>query len=101
MTNPAEKKPARINIELPANLEATYVNLALISQTPSEIIFDFARVMPNSAKAKIYSRIVMTPLNAKLLHRALTESLQKYEANYGTINIPENVSIDPQRGFVK
>ena len=101
MTNPTENKPTRINIELPADLEATYANLALISQSPSEIIFDFARVMPNSPKSRIYSRIVMTPLNAKLLHRALTESLQKYETSYGTINIPENVAIDPSRGFVK
>jgi len=101
MTKPGEKKPTRINIELPADLEATYVNLTLISQSPSEIILDFARVMPNSPKARIHSRIVMTPLNAKLLHKALTESLQKYEANHGTINVPDNVSIDPSRGFVK
>ena len=101
MTKSAENKPARINIELPGDLEATYANLALISQSPSEIIIDFARVMPNSTKSKIYSRIVITPLNAKLLHRALTESLQKFEATYGPINIPENISIDPQRGFVK
>jgi hypothetical protein len=101
MTKPGENKPTRINIELPADLEATYSNIALISQSPSEIIIDFARVMPNSAKSKIYSRIVMTPLNAKLLHRALTDSLQKFEATYGTINIPENISIDSGRGFVK
>ncbi|RMF03566.1 MAG: DUF3467 domain-containing protein [Chloroflexi bacterium] len=104
MTNPSQPgvpPPKRINLELPANLEATYANLALINQSASEIIIDFARVMPNINKSKIYSRIVMTPLNAKLLHRALAESLSKYEAKYGEITIPENIAIDPNRGFVK
>jgi hypothetical protein len=101
MTNPDEKKPARIKIELPAELEATYANLTLISQSPSEIILDFARVLPNTPTARIYSRVVMTPLNAKLLHKALTDSLEKYEAKYGPISVPDNVSIDPSRGFVK
>ena len=94
-------QPTRINIELPADLEAIYSNLTLISHSTSELIIDFARVMPNIPKSKVYSRIVMTPMNAKLLHRALTENLKKYEAKYGTINIPENIVIDPNKGFVK
>ena len=105
MTKPTEPvkgaQPTRINIELPTDLEAIYSNLTLISHSPSEIIIDFARVMPNAPKSKVHSRIVMTPMNAKLLHRALTENLKKYEAKYGTINIPENIVIDPNKGFVK
>jgi len=57
--------------------------------------------MPNTPKSKICSRIVMTPMNAKLLHRALSENLQKFEAKFGPINIPESVVIDPTRGFIK
>jgi hypothetical protein len=101
MTEPIAPKPTRINLELPPELEATYVNLALISHSASEIIVDFARVMPNQATAKIHSRIVMTPMNAKLLLRALGENLQNFETKYGPITIPENVTIDPNRGFVK
>jgi len=105
MTKPDEpakgNQPTRINIELPADLDATYSNLTLISHSPSEIIIDFARVMPNAPKSKVHSRIVMTPMNAKLLHRALTENLKKFEAKYGSITIPENIVIDPNKGFVK
>lgn len=96
---PTGKKPTRINMELPANLEAIYANLALISHSASEIIIDFARVMPNKPKARIQSRIVMTPLNAKLLQRALAENIQRFEAKHGEIKIPENVIIDPNKGF--
>lgn len=101
MSEPTGQKPARINIELPADLEAIYANLALISHSASEIIIDFARAMPNKPKARIYSRIVMTPMNAKLLHHALADNLQKFEDKYGEISIPENIILDPTRGFMK
>jgi hypothetical protein len=101
MTKPTDQKPARINLELPADLEAIYANLALISHSASEIIVDFARAMPNKPKAKIHSRIVMTPMNAKLLQRALADNLKKFEEKYGEINIPENIILDPNRGFTR
>ena len=101
MDKPTGQQPPRISVELPANLEATYANLTLISHSTSELIMDFARVMPNTPKAKIYSRIVMTPMNAKLLHRALAHNLKKFEEKYGEIKIPENVILDPNRGFTK
>ena len=101
MTKPTDQKPARINLESPADLEAIYANLALISHSASEIIVDFARAMPNKPKAKIHSRIVMTPMNAKLLQRALADNLKKFEEKYGEINVPENIILDPNRGFTR
>ena len=59
---PPTVAPRPIQIELPADLEATYANFALITHSPSEMIIDFARVLPNQPKAKIYTRIVMTPM---------------------------------------
>ena len=100
MTKPTDPQPMRINIELPPDLEATYANFALISHTPSELVIDFARIMPNTPNAKIHARIVMTPMNAKLLHRALTENLKKFEEKYGEISTPDqNIKIDRDRGF--
>ena len=101
MSESASQQPQRLSVELPNDLEATYANLALISHSTSEVIIDFARAMPNKPKARIYSRIVMTPMNAKLLHRALSENLIKFEAKYGEIKIPENVILDPNKGFTK
>ena len=92
-----------IQIELPNNLEATYSNFALITHSPSEMILDYARVMPNVPKAKIYARIVMTPMNAKLLHKALGENLSKFEDKYGEIHTPDRGFDTPSErmGFVK
>lgn len=95
-----QPKQTKLNIELPADLEATYSNLTLISHSTSEVIMDFARVMPNIPKSKVHARIVLTPMNAKLLLRALADNLQKFEAKYGEIKMPEQpVVLDPGKGF--
>jgi hypothetical protein len=79
----------QINVELPGDLEAIYSNFALITHSPSELVIDFARVLPNVPKAKVYARVIMTPMNAKLLHRALGDNLAKFEGQFGEIKTPE------------
>jgi hypothetical protein len=78
----------QVNIEVPPELEATYANFALITHTASEVIIDFARVLPNTPRAKVYARIINTPLHAKLLLRALSDNLEKYEEQFGEIKLP-------------
>jgi hypothetical protein len=82
------RQQMQINIEVPPDLDAIYANFALISHTSSEIIIDFARVLPNAPNAKVHARIVSTPMHAKLLLRALSENLEKYEGQYGEIKLP-------------
>jgi hypothetical protein len=84
-----QQQSMQINIELPAELEAAYANFAMITHSPSEVVLDFARILPNVPKAKVYARVIMTPINAKLLLRALTDNLSKFEAQYGEIKTPE------------
>jgi hypothetical protein len=78
----------RINIEVPPGLDATYANVAVIGHSPSEIIIDFARALPNVPTARVQARIIVTPLNAKLLLRALKENLDRYEEQFGEIKLP-------------
>ncbi len=78
----------QINIELgEKEAEGIYANLAMIIHSPTEMIIDFARVMPRLPKAKVLSRIIMTPMHAKLLHKALTDNLKKFEEQYGEIKM--------------
>lgn len=85
MNNP---KPKALNVELPAGLEPVYANFALITHSPSEMVFDLAQALPNQPQIRVKTRVVMTPFNAKLLLRALQENLAKYEATYGEIVLP-------------
>ena len=65
--------------------EGIYANLAMLIHSPTEIIIDFARVMPRMPKSKVLARIIMTPMHAKLLHNALKDNLDKYEKQFGEI----------------
>jgi hypothetical protein len=80
-------------LEVPADLEVEYVNLVRIAHSPSELVFDFAHLLPGSSPAKVRSRIVMSPLGAKLFYRALAENLAKYEASFGEITVPGSSSL--------
>ncbi len=76
-----------------------YSNLVLITHSPSEIILDFARMMPGLPKAKVVSRVIMTPQHAKLFLKALEDNIRKYEERFGEIKIH---GMEQKRmGFVK
>ena len=98
------QQPQRqLQIDLPAELEAIYSNFVLITHSPSEMILDFARVLPSVPKAKVHARIIMTPMNAKLLHKALGDNLAKFEEKFGEIKTPERGFEQPEErmGFLR
>ena len=69
-----------------------YSNLAVISHSGNEFYLDFISVAPNMPQAKVQSRIIMTPENAKNLLFALRDNITKYEENFGEITrkMPKN-----------
>jgi hypothetical protein len=78
----------RLNIELEDKAaEGTYANMVMIGHSPSEIIFDFVRIMPGMPKGKVFSRIIMTPPHAKMLLKALEDNIKKFENQFGEIRI--------------
>ncbi|MDR2286987.1 MAG: DUF3467 domain-containing protein [Prevotellaceae bacterium] len=75
-----------INIELTEEVaQGIYSNLAIIAHSSSEFVVDFVRIMPGIPKAKVQSRIILTPEHAKRLLVALQDNILKYEAGHGTI----------------
>lgn len=81
----------KLNIELTPEVGAgTYANLAVISHSSSEFILDFINVMPGLPKAKVQSRIILTPEHAKRLLVALQDNVKKYESNIGPINLTQS-----------
>lgn len=74
------KPKNEIQIELSEEMaQGTYANLAIISHSMSEFILDFIRVVPGTPKAKVKSRVILTPDNARQLLFALQDNLSKYE----------------------
>lgn len=76
----------QLNIELTEEIaDGTYANLAIITHSFAEFVIDFVNVMPNMPKAKVKSRVVMTPQHAKRLMRALVDNVKRFEAQHGQI----------------
>ena len=90
-----ERNENQLNIELSEEIaEGVYSNLAIITHSSSEFVLDFIRVMPGVPKAKVKSRIILTPEHAKRLLTALHDNLEKFENANGKIKI----QVDPS-GF--
>ena len=93
-----ENQKQRMEIELDAETaQGKYSNLAIISHSPSEFVLDFAAVLPGVQKAKVKSRIILTPEHAKALMMSLQENVARYERNVGEIKL--NKVRGPQGGF--
>ena len=90
----SEKKKEGLNIEIGEEVaEGVYSNLAIINHSPSEFIADFIQMMPGVPKAKVKSRIILTPQHAKRLAQALVDNVAKYEEQFGEIK-----DLDPNKG---
>lgn len=90
----------QVNIDLPEDVaEGTYANLAIISHSHAEFIVDFIRLVPNVPKAKVKSRIILTPEHAKRLMKALHENIDKYEKQFGKIGETESKNTFPPMNF--
>ena len=81
-----QNQDGQINIELDETVaEGTYSNLAIINHSVSEFIVDFINVMPGIPKAKVKSRIILTPQHAKRLMQALADNVHRFEQAHGEI----------------
>ncbi|HUH96240.1 MAG TPA: DUF3467 domain-containing protein [Anaerolineales bacterium] len=80
--------PPSPSLEIPPGLDVVYANLARISHSPADLVIDFAHILPGEAKAAVKARVLMSPLSAKLLMRALAENLSRYESAFGEIVVP-------------
>jgi len=86
MSEKDQKNPNKINIELSEEVaEGVYSNLVMIAHSNSEFVLDFIRLMPGVPKAKVKSRIVISPEHALRLLEALQDNVDKYEEAFGPI----------------
>jgi hypothetical protein len=85
-----------VNIEIgDKEWEGVYSNFVIITHSASEFVLDFARMLPGAPKAKVFSRILMTPQHAKALLGTLENNIKKFEAEHGEIKMAPN---DPAKG---
>lgn len=91
----AEQETPQFNIELPEEVgQGQYANLAVVLHSQSEFILDFVRLLPGQQSARVHSRQILTPDNAKRLVRLLEQHLAGFEQEYGKIELPEDGAVE-------
>ncbi|TAF32688.1 MAG: DUF3467 domain-containing protein [Cytophagales bacterium] len=91
-----ENEYKQLDIELSEEVaEGVYANMAVVAHSHSDFILDFVRIMPGLPRAKVKSRIILTPEHAKRLLKALQDNVDKYEASFGRIQIHNEPSAYP------
>lgn len=99
MSEQAQEKN-QINIELDdAIAQGTYSNLAVITHSNTEFVIDFVRIVPGTPKAKVKSRIILTPEHAKRLMMALQDNINKFEQNNGKLKDIQGGGMMPPMSF--
>ncbi|MDR0422495.1 MAG: DUF3467 domain-containing protein [Proteiniphilum sp.] len=94
-------KNSEIQIELSDEVaQGTYSNLAIISHSLSEFVIDFVRIVPGVVKAKVKSRIILTPEHAKRLLMALNDNIDKFEQQNGQIRVRNDAGFPPPVGGI-
>jgi len=84
-----KKKEASLEIQLDdAVAQGTYANLMVVNHSETEVMLDFVFVQPHTPRAKVSSRIIASPRQAKRFMMALKDSLTRYEEVFGPIDWP-------------
>ncbi len=85
-----EKKDVKIEVKIDeSTAQGNFANFTNISHTPEEFVVDFLFVHPSPPPGfgKLMSRMILTPGHAKRLLMALTENVNRYENQFGEIEI--------------
>jgi hypothetical protein len=86
MSEQKDPNKQQLNISIDEQTaEGFYSNLAIINHSASEFIVDYVTVMPGAPKARVKSRIILTPEHAKRFHKALGENIQRFEKTHGEV----------------
>ena len=83
-----EKKSQEVKLEIQLDEEmaqGAYVNLAVVNHNDSEFVVDLIFVQPQAPRAKVRSRVILSPQHAKRFVAALQENINRYEQNFGEI----------------
>jgi len=80
------REERKLQIEIDKDIQkGVYANMAMISHTKEEIVFDFAFLQPQQPRASVASRVIMSPAHAKRFVQAAAENLKRYESSFGEV----------------
>ena len=79
-------KPIQLEVQMDeATAQGIYANLAGVTHSETEFIFDFLFLQPNQPKAKLRARVISSPVHTKRFLTALLENIKRYEERFGVV----------------
>jgi len=78
-----------------------YSNLAVIHHNAEEFTLNFVYMFPTVPQGKLVASLIVSPMHAKRLLRALQENVSRYESQFGTIPEGPGPGAPPNVGFVQ
>ena len=88
-------KPIQLEVQMDeVTAQGLYANLAGVTHSETEFIFDFLFLQPNQPKAKLRARVISSPVHTKRFLMALLENIKRYEERFGAI--PERAVMPAQ-----
>ena len=96
MTQTPPPAQRQLRLEVPADLRAEYCNAITVTQSAHDVTLDFIHVLPGVNNARVQSRVVMLPAQAKMLMRLLEQNIARYEERFGEIKIGQGTSLADQ-----
>lgn len=86
MKDKQNKQEEKLDLELDGTTaQGVYSNLCVVNHSTSEFVVDFVSFMPGVPKAKVCSRLILPPENAKRLLATLAENVKNYEEEIAEI----------------
>lgn len=91
-----DKKPQEVKLEIQLDEEiaqGAYVNLAVVNHNESEFVIDLIFIQPQTPRAKVRSRVILSPQHAKRFVAALQDNIGRYEQSFGEITtVPQDIN---------
>lgn len=83
-----EQQPAQLQIKAADEiLKGEYANAMQVMHTKEEFVMDFLSTFP--PVANLVSRVIVSPGQMKLIVKALSENLSRYESQFGDVTPSE------------
>ncbi len=68
-----------------AIVAGVYSNFMLVNHNENEFVLDLAYLLPGTPRAKVVSRVILSPKHMKRVADTLKKNLEKYEERFGEI----------------
>ena len=85
MPTKKRKKPEGSVSDGRSSVKGQYANYFRVGYNANDFIFDFGQVFSGNEEAELYTRIITSPVYAKIFSELLQDSISQYEDLFGPI----------------